>query len=104
MKFNSVAVARFHALQYYKDKVKLKTYKGYLVLACDGSDLNISSTPKTKEVFHDGSKHGHYPRPQIGFSCLFNVVNRQICDCAVSYNKVSERTEAISHIKKTLKS
>lgn len=78
----------------------IKTYKGYLILACDGSDLNILSTPENREKFHQSSKNGNYPRPQAGISCLFDVLNRQVCDCAVSYNKTSERYEALSHIKK----
>lgn len=92
--------ARFHAKQFYESNIMLKKYKGYLVFACDGSDINIPSTPENKEKFHNSTKHGYYPRPQSGFSCLFDVLNRQICDCAVSYNKTSERTEALSHIKK----
>jgi hypothetical protein len=103
MKLNPLAfleVARFHAKQFYKDKILVKTHKGYLILACDGSDMNVPSTPENKEKFHESSKNGHYSRPQAGFSCLFDVLNRQICDCAVSYNKTSERTEALSHIKK----
>jgi hypothetical protein len=93
-------VARFHAKQFYRDKSLVKTYKGHLILACDGSALNVPSTPENKEKFHESSKRGHYPRPQAGFSCLFDVMNRQICDCAVSYNKTSERSEALWHIKK----
>jgi hypothetical protein len=93
-------VARFHAKQFYKDKTNVKTYKGHLVLSCDGSDLNVPSTTENKEKFHESTKRGHYPRPQAGISCLFDVLNRQICDCAVSYTKTSERAEAISHIKK----
>jgi hypothetical protein len=87
-------VARFHAKQFYKDNIKVKTYKGYLVFACDGSDLNVPSTPENKEKFHESSKHGYYPRPQAGISCLFDVLNRQICDCcdcAVSYNPKSRK-------------
>lgn len=93
-------VARFHAKQFYRDRTRVKTYKEHLILACDGSDLNVPSTPQNREKFHESSKHGHYPRPQAGISCLFDVLNRQFCDCAVSYNKISERTESISHIKK----
>ena len=103
MKLNPLSfleVARFHAKQFYKDKSRVKTYKGHLILSCDGTDLNVPSTPENKEIFHDASKHRHYPRPQAGISCLFDVLNRQICDFAVSYNKIRERIEAVSHIKK----
>lgn len=103
LKLNPVSfleLARFYANQFYKDRMQLKTYKGHLVLACDGSDLNIPSTPENRELFHESSKHGHYPRPQAGFSCLFDVLNRQICDCTVSHTKTSERAEALAHIKK----
>lgn len=103
MKLNPHAfleIARFHSKQFYQHKILVKTYKGHLILACDGSDLNVPSTLENKEKFHESSKRGHYPRPQAGFSCLFDVLNRQICDCAVSYNKTSERSEALLHIKK----
>jgi hypothetical protein len=93
-------VARFHAKQFYKDRTRVKTYKGHLILACDGSDLNVPSTPENKENFRDSSSRGSHPRPQAGISCLFDVLNRQICDCATSCNNTNERREAISHIKK----
>jgi len=92
-------VARFHAKQFYDDN-KVKKRKGYLIFSCDGGDLNIPSTPENIKLFHDSSKRGYYPRPQAGFSCVFDVLNRQICDCAVSYCKTRERIEALSHIKK----
>lgn len=98
--YSFLEIARFHSKQFYKDKIRVKTYKGHLILACDGSDLNVPSTLENKEKFHNSSKRGGYPRPQAGISCLFDVLNHQVCDCVVSYNKTSERAEAISHIKK----
>jgi hypothetical protein len=95
-----LCLARFHAKQFYRAGPNIKTFKGHLVLACDGGDLNIPSTPENIKKFHNASKKKGRPRPQAGISCMFDVLNRQICDASISYTKASERVEALSHIKK----
>ena len=103
LKLNPLAfldVAFFHAKQFYGSSKIVKKYKGYLIFACDGADLNIPSTIENNKLFQNSARYEYLPRPQAGFSCLFDVLNRQICDCAVTFNKLNERQEFLLHIKK----
>lgn len=103
LKLNPLAfldVARFHAKQFYESSKIIKRYKGHLVFACDGADLNVPSTIENNELFQNSARYKYLPRPQAGFSCLFDVLNRQICDCTVTFNKLNERQEFLLHIKK----
>lgn len=52
-----------------------KTYKGYYLLACDGSDLNIPFNPDDKSTLHNqkGFKNGGYN--QLHLNALYDVLN-----------------------------
>lgn len=103
MKLNPLCyyeLARRYAKLFYTSSANVKTFKGYLLLACDGGDINVPSTPENIEKFHNSSKRQSRPRPQAGISCLFDVLNRQICDTVISECKISERSAAFLHIKK----
>ena len=91
---------RYCARLFYKSSSNIKTFKEHLILACDGGDLNVPSTPENIEIFHNSSKRQSRPRPQAGISCLFDVLNRQICDAMITEGKISERSSALLHIKK----
>jgi hypothetical protein len=103
MKLNPLCyyeLSRRYAKLFYRSNANVKTFKEHLVLACDGGDLNVPSTPENMEKFHNSSKRKGRPRPQAGISCLFDVLNRQICDTIITESKISERSSAILHIKK----
>jgi hypothetical protein len=103
MKLNPLCyyeLARQYAKLFYRSNTNTKTFKGCLVLACDGGDLNLPSTPENLEKFHNSSVRKGRPRPQAGISCLFDVLNRQICDTVITENKIGERSSALLHIKK----
>ena len=64
-----------------------KTFKGYLILAEDGSDVEIPTTPTTREGFK--ASRGSCARMKV--SNVMDVLNKQILDCQVAPNKTEER-------------
>ena len=103
MKLNPLCyyeLLRYYARLFYRNSSNVKTLKEHLILACDGGDLNVPSTPENIEIFHNSSKRKGRPRPQAGISCLFDILNRQICDAIITEGKISERSSALLHIKK----
>ena len=51
-----------------------KTYNGYYLLACDGSDINISHNPKDKTTYHinTSATRGYN---QLHLNALYDVLN-----------------------------
>jgi hypothetical protein len=101
MKLNPEAflwLARFHAKNYYDDPDSVRLRKSRVVLAAAGSGFNVPLTPENLAVYGDTPKRGGKGRPQMGFSCLFDVVNRMIVDAGVGESKLNEREEALRHI------
>lgn len=84
MKLNPAALVdlyQFHNRNFYSDPdAELYTCRGLLVLAVDGSDINIPTTPETLAVYGDASKHGRKPCAQIGLGCLYDTLNRMILE------------------------
>ena len=95
-------LAKHHAEQFYNDPAAVKTCKSHLILAIDGTSLNAPLTEENLTVYGNTAKHGGRPRPQIGLSCLFDVLNRAIIDMNTASCKFNERTESISHIDNTI--
>ena len=83
---------------YHDDEITPYTYKGYLVLAADGSDINVPTTPETLEKYGNASKRGGKPRAQIGLGCLYDVLNRFILDSTINKVKFDEMSIALSQI------
>jgi len=104
MKLNPEAIkmlARHHAEQFYKDPSAVKTWKSHLILAVDGTTLNIPLTEENLARYGNSAKHGGRARPQIGLSSLIDVLNQVIIDMNTTSCKFNERAEAISHIANT---
>lgn len=101
MKLNPEAfleLLRFHAKNYYDDKQSVLKWKKYLILAVDGSSCNVPLTRENVAAYGDTAKHGGKERPQIGISCLFDVMNRMVIDLHTATCKFDERAEAIYHV------
>ncbi len=95
-----------HNKNFYSDpEIEPYTYNGYLVLAADGSDINIPTTPETLEKYGNASKRGGKPRAQIGLGCLYDVLNRFILDSSINQVKFDEMRiaqEQIENVKETI--
>ncbi len=109
MKLNPEAFAdlyHFHNKNFYSDsEAELYTYKGFLVLAVDGSDINVPTTPETLEKYGDVSKHGRKPCAQIGLGCLYDALNRMIleADCnKIKFNEIAVAESQIAKVRDTI--
>lgn len=101
MKLNPEAfklLAIHHAASFYKDSSAVKYWKDYLILAIDGTTLNVPLTEENIYQYGDTAKHGRRGRPQIGLSCLFDVKNRVLIDTNTGPCKLNEREEALLHM------
>ena len=104
MKLNPEAFVdlyQFHNRNFYSDPdAELYTYNGFLVLAVDGSDINIPTTPETIAMYGDASVRGGKPCAQIGLGCLYDALNRMILDARCNKTKFNEMAVAEAQIAK----
>ena len=105
MKLNPEAflsLLRFHTKNYYEEEDCISLWKGYLLLAADGSDVNLPLTKENVEVYGNASHKSKKTkeRPQLGISALFDVLNRMIIDLSINSCKFDERKAAIEHLEK----
>jgi hypothetical protein len=101
LKLNPVAflgLARHHAENFYKDTQMVKKKNGYLVLAADGSAMNIPTTEENLTTYGNASKRNAKPQAQLSISCLYDTINKMIVDCSINRWKFSEREQALLHI------
>lgn len=79
----------FHNKNFYSEP-GYSTWKGFLILAADGSDINIPTTDETLERFGSGSRKNTKPQAQIGLGCIYDVLNRMILESDCSRVKFDE--------------
>lgn len=90
-----------HNKNFYADpEITPYTYCGYLVLAADGSDINIPTTPETIAKYGDAAKRGGKPCAQIGLGCIYDILNRFILDSSINKVKFDEKAAAWAQIDK----
>lgn len=109
MKLNPEAFVdlyQFHNRNFYSDPdTELYTYHGFLVLAVDGSDINIPTTPETLEKYGNASKRGGKPCAQLGLGCLYDALNRMILDAScnkVKFNEMAIAEAQIASVRDTI--
>ena len=71
----------------------LKTFNGYYILACDGSDINIPYNPDDEETFHAG-KDGNRGYNQLHLNALYDVCNHIYQDIQIDTH--TKKNEACS--------
>ena len=102
MKLNPEAFVdlyQFHNRNFYSDPdAELYTFNGLLVLAVDGSDINIPTTPETIAVYGNASVRGGKPCAQLGLGCLYDALNRMILDACCNRAKFNEMAVAEAQI------
>lgn len=109
MKLNPEAfidLYRFHNRNFYSDPdAELYTFNGFLVLAVDGSDINIPTTPETIAMFGDAAVRGGKPCAQIGLGCLYDALNRMVLDAScnrVKFNEMAVAEAQIAKVRETI--
>ena len=90
----------FHVRNFYQDTTMVQRLKGYLILAVDGSSVNVPNTVQNIALYGNASHKNVKPQAQAGISCLFDVLNKMIIDCTINKWKFSERNQALLHIDK----
>ena len=69
-----------------------KTFNGYRLLACDGSDINIPYNPEDKESYHqNGDKRGYN---QLHLNAFFDILNGIYIDCVLEPDRKSHERQA----------
>ena len=104
MKLNPEAFVdlyQFHNKNFYSDPdAELYTVNGFLVLAADGSDINIPTTPETIATYGNASRNNTKLCAQIGLGCLYDTLNRIILDATINKPKFNEMAVAEAQIAK----
>lgn len=76
----------------------LKTYHGYTVLACDGSDINTPYNPNDTETFHKPSNKGVRGYNQLHLNALYDVLNFIFQDVMIDTHTKKNETYALEQM------
>lgn len=107
MKLNPEAfrdLYHYHNQNFYSEP-GFSTFHGYLILAADGSDINVPTTKETLEMYGTASRKGTKPQAQIGLGCIYDVMNRMILesDCnKVKFDEMRLAEQQIARIPETI--
>ena len=109
MKLNPDAIKylyQFHNKNFYTDpESELYTFNGHLVLAADGSNVNIPTTPETLEAFGSSSRKGTTRQAALGLACLYDALNRMIIDSTINrvkFNEMAIAEEQLANVHETI--
>lgn len=92
MKLNPEAfreLYHFHNKNFYNNS-NYKTYKDYIILAADGSNINVPRTEENLETFGTSSRHESKPQPALGLGCIYDVLNKFILESECGRGKFNE--------------
>ena len=87
-----------HCRNFYKDAGSVRCFKGHLILAGDGSGINIPTTRETLSNYGDSKTHGERGQAQLGLSCLYDVLNRMILDSTINPGHYDQRQQMLYHL------
>ena len=93
-----MALCNHHNRGLYHDE-EMKLFNNYIVLAADGSHINVPTTTETLEKYGSSSRHGTTQQASLGLSCLYDVINNVILSCSINRVKYNESEQAKAHIK-----
>ena len=95
---------KYHNRNFYADSI-FSTYKDHLILAADGSDINIPTTAETLKLYGSAGRKNTKPQAQIGLGCIYDVMNRMILesDCnKVKFNEMRLAEKQMERIPETI--
>jgi hypothetical protein len=93
------ALYQYHNAGIYRDE-DMPTSNGHLVLAADGSTLNVPTTPDTLRLYGTSAAKGAKPQAALGLSALYDVLGKVILDVTINRGRFDEREQARSHLSK----
>jgi len=94
-----MALCDFHNASLYREE-EMKTINGYLLLADDGSSVNVPTTPETLKKYGTSCSKDVKQQASLGLSCLYDVINKVILCCSINRAKFNEAEQVRLHIKK----
>lgn len=83
----------FHSFVYDCSVLLNPTYRGYRLLACDGSDVNISRDPSDDETFIREGEKGYN---MIHINALYDLLNRTYYDFTIQGKKKLHERQALN--------
>ena len=109
MKLNPAAfidLYQFHNQNFYQDpETELYTFRGFLVLAADGSNINLPTTQETIDTYGSSSRNGTKPQASLGLACLYDTLNRMILDAScnrVKFNEMAVAEQQLLKVRETI--
>ena len=78
-------------------KNKIKRYKGYRILAIDGSKLRLNKTKENKDIFVPQSRSAEN-KTNARISLLYDVISNYVIDAQIGSIGISERDYAIKNL------
>lgn len=85
----------FHSFSSNCQPLQNHLYHGYRLLACDGSDINISRNPSDEESFiHEGEKGYN----MIHLNALYDLLNHTYCDLTIQGKKKLHERQALNQM------
>jgi hypothetical protein len=88
----------FHNASLYREE-EMETVNGYLILASDGSSINVPTNEETLAAYGTSCKEGTKQQATLGLSCLYDVLNKVILCCSINRVKFNEAEQAQFHLK-----
>ena len=86
---------------YNECKDEVKTYKGYVLVAVDGSDFEIPNTQTTRKEYSELMRNGGCARATV--STMFDVLNGYVIDTIIRPYRTSEIEMEKEHLKNSKK-
>ena len=90
-------------VQPYYSKSNYRTWRGFRLVAIDGSKLRLPDTPEVREVFgtipfcnEDGSNPGEYPWAIM--TACYDLLNEIVLDASIEHSRASEVALAVGHL------
>jgi hypothetical protein len=83
---------------YTEHEAEVKTYKGYLLKAIDGSDIEVPNTQETREKFGEARSKSAESVARAGVSVLYDVLNNYILASEAGEFHIAEIKAAVKHM------
>ena len=91
-------LCRISAQKFYETSDSLRRWHGYLVMAIDGTFLQLPQTERNKNVFGRAKNQSETSHAQASASALFDVLNDLIVDPWIGTLNYGERKRALRHM------
>jgi hypothetical protein len=88
---------RHHAAQVYAPDETPRLFHGRILLAVDGSNVNLPTTPETLARYGNSSGHGR-DQAACSISALHDLLNRQVIDLGIHRFGFDERASLLGHL------